>query len=69
LLPYGPDQTLSFPEFVEFATATVDQRIDIHWQLQDEFATVPALPLNLIGKVESFQWILLGCWIILASLK
>jgi hypothetical protein len=54
-LPDGPDQTLSFPEFVEFATATVDQRIDIHWQLQDDFATVPGLPLNLIGKVESFQ--------------
>jgi hypothetical protein len=54
-LPDGPDQALSFPEFVEFATATVDQRIDIHWQLQDDFATVPGLPLNLIGKVESFQ--------------
>jgi hypothetical protein len=46
---------LSFPEFVEFATATINQRIDIHWQLQDDFATVPGLPLNLIGKVESFQ--------------
>ena len=55
LLPDGPDQTLSFPQFVEFATATVGQRIDIHWQLQDDFATVPGLPLNLIGKVESFQ--------------
>lgn len=54
-LPDGPDQTLSFPQFVEFATATVDQRIDIHWQLQDDFAKVPGLPLNLIGKVESFQ--------------
>jgi len=54
-LPDGPDQTLSFPEFVEFATATVNQRIDIHWQLQDDFATVPGLPLNLIGKVENFQ--------------
>jgi hypothetical protein len=54
-LPDGPDQTLSFPQFVEFAIATVDQRIDIHWQLQDDFATVPGLPLNLIGKVESFQ--------------
>ena len=46
---------MSFPEFVEFATATVNQRIDIHWQLQDDFATVPGLPLNLIGKVENFQ--------------
>jgi hypothetical protein len=54
-LPDRPDQTLSFPEFVEFATATVDQRIDIHWQRQDDFVTVPGLPLNLIGKVESFQ--------------
>jgi hypothetical protein len=46
-LPDGPDQTLSFPQFVEFATATVDQ--------QDDFVTVPGLRLNLIGKVESFQ--------------
>jgi hypothetical protein len=54
-LPDGREQTLSFPEFVEFATATVDQRIDIHWQLQDDFVSVLGLPLNLIGKVESFQ--------------
>jgi hypothetical protein len=55
LLPDGQHQTLSFPQFVEFATATADQRVDIHWQLQYDFATVPGLPLNLIGKVESFQ--------------
>jgi hypothetical protein len=54
-LPDGKEQTLSFPEFVEFATATVDQRIDIHWQLQDDFVSVLGLPLNLIGKVESFR--------------
>ena len=54
-LPDGPDQTLSFPQFVEFATATVEQRIDIHWRPQDDFVTVPGLPLDLIGKVENFQ--------------
>jgi hypothetical protein len=54
-LPDGRERTLSFSEFVKFATATVDQRIDIHWQLQDDFATAPGLALNLIGKVESFQ--------------
>jgi Sulfotransferase family len=37
------------------SSATVDQRIDIHWQLQDDFVTVPGLRLNLIGKVEGFQ--------------
>src|SRR5262249_31182492 len=54
-LPDGPDQTLSFPQFVEFATATVEQRIDIHWRLQNDFVAVPGLPLDLIGKVEEFQ--------------
>jgi hypothetical protein len=54
-LPDGPDQTLSFPQFVEFATATVEQRIDIHWRPQDDFVTVPRLPLDLVGKVENFQ--------------
>jgi hypothetical protein len=28
---------------------------DIHWRLQDDFVTVPGLPLDLIGKVEEFQ--------------
>ena len=54
-LPDGADQTLSFPQFVEFATATVEQRIDIHWQRQNDFAAVPGLDLNFIGKVETFK--------------
>jgi hypothetical protein len=54
-LPDGAGQTLSFPQFVEFATATVDQRIDIHWQRQNDFATAVGLDLNFIGKVETFK--------------
>jgi hypothetical protein len=54
-LPDGIDQTLSFPQFVEFATATVDHRIDIHWQRQNDFAAALGLDLNFIGKVETFK--------------
>ncbi|MFY9837144.1 MAG: sulfotransferase family protein [Xanthobacteraceae bacterium] len=54
-LPDGVDQTLSFPQFVEFATATAEQRIDIHWQQQHDFVLAPGLDLNLIGKVETFK--------------
>lgn len=46
---------MSFPQFVEFATATVEQQIDIHWRFQNDFVTVPELPLDLIGKVENFR--------------
>jgi len=47
--------TLSFARFVEFAAATAGQRIDAHWQLQDDLLDVPALKLDLIGKVENFD--------------
>jgi hypothetical protein len=52
-LPDGQDDTLSFPEFVEFATA--DRRVDAHWQLQDDLLAMPGIKLDLIGKVETFR--------------
>jgi hypothetical protein len=53
-LPHGPGQTLSFPDFVRYATATVGRRVDVHWQPQADFLALPGLPLDLVGKVESF---------------
>jgi hypothetical protein len=53
--PKGPDQTLTFPQFVELATATADRRIDAHWQLQDDLLNMPGIKLDFIGKVESFR--------------
>ena len=52
-LPAGPDATLSFPRFVQFA-ATADRRLDAHWHLQDDLLAMPGINLDLIGKVESF---------------
>lgn len=54
-LPEGAGHTLSFAQFVEFAIATADQRVDIHWQSQDDFVTVPGITLDLIGRVETFR--------------
>jgi hypothetical protein len=54
-LPAGRDKTLSFPDFVMFATATADRRVDGHWQLQSDIVDVPGINLDLIGKVESFE--------------
>lgn len=54
-LPDGAGHTLSFSQFVEFAVATADQRVDEHWQLQDDFVTVPGITLDLIGKVETLE--------------
>ncbi len=47
-------ETLSFPQFVEFAAATADRRIDAHWHLQDDLLDMPGIKLDLIGKVETF---------------
>ncbi|MGB8628730.1 MAG: sulfotransferase family protein [Xanthobacteraceae bacterium] len=53
-LPKGADSTLSFPQFVQFAAATANRRLDAHWHLQDDLLTMPGIKLDLVGKVESF---------------
>ena len=54
-LPEGPTNTLSFDEFVNFATMTAQDRVDAHWHLQAGLLDMPGIELNLIGKVESFE--------------
>ena len=54
-LPDGEDETLSFAQFVEFAAATADRRLNAHWQLQDDMLTMPGIKLDFIGKVEFFH--------------
>jgi len=54
-LPAGPDRTLSFAEFVNFASGTAKARHDIHLQAQDEILSMPGIELDLIGKVETFD--------------
>ena len=54
-LPQGAQQTLSFAEFVEFATATCSSRVNAHWNLQDDLLAMPGIALDLVGKVESFR--------------
>jgi len=52
-LPQGPEQTLPFAQFVDFAIASSGQRINAHWQSQDDLLNMPGLGLDFIGKVES----------------
>jgi Sulfotransferase family len=54
-LPDGAERSLSFAEFAEFAVATAHQCVDIHWQMQDKFVSVPGIALDLVGRVESFS--------------
>jgi sulfotransferase famil protein len=54
-LPEGATSTLSFDEFVNFATMTAQDRVDAHWHLQAGLLDMPGIELNLIGKVESFE--------------
>ena len=53
-LPKDADRTLSFADFVHFAAATADRRVDAHWQLQDDLLDIPGIGFDFIGKVESF---------------
>lgn len=53
-MPDGRNETLSFTQFVEFAIATADRRVDAHWHLQDDLLDMPGIKLDLIGKVENF---------------
>jgi hypothetical protein len=54
-LPEGADHTLSFADFVIYATETAHRAVDPHWHVQDDFLTVPGVTLNFIGKLESFN--------------
>jgi hypothetical protein len=54
-LPAGSDRTLSFADFITVATSTADRRIDGHWNLQTDIIDVPGIPLDMIGRVESFH--------------
>jgi len=54
-LPEGADKTLSFADFVTFATETAHRAVDPHWHVQDDFLTIPGVSLNFIGKLESFN--------------
>jgi hypothetical protein len=49
-----PDQALSFPEFVDFACATADARVNAHWAVQDDMLKMPGIDIDFIGKVETF---------------
>lgn len=53
-LPHGADRTLSFAQFVTFAVATADCRLDAHWQMQDDLVSMPGISVNFVGKVEKF---------------
>jgi hypothetical protein len=54
LLPVGPDQTMSFADFVVYATGTNTRRLDQHWNLQSDVLEMPGIRIDLLGKVENF---------------
>jgi Sulfotransferase family len=54
-LPAGPDRTLSFPDFVTFASAMANCRYDKHIQAQGDILSMPGIRLDLVGKLESFS--------------
>ena len=55
VLPAGTDKTLSFDDFMTFATASAQTRHNQHLQLQHDILSVPGIPLDFIGRMESFN--------------
>jgi hypothetical protein len=54
-LPAGGGQTLSFPDFTRFVAEPAVRRLNAHWQCQHELVEGPAITLDFIGRVESFD--------------
>jgi Sulfotransferase family len=54
-LPHGHSATLDFTNFVTFACATAESRVNAHWHAQDDLIAMPGIKLDVIGKVESFD--------------
>jgi hypothetical protein len=54
-LPAGADHTLSFEQFVTFASASAHSRHDPHIISQDDLLSVPGIALDFIGRMESFN--------------
>lgn len=54
-LPAGADQTLSFAEFVTYASARAESRIDSHLQAQHDILAMPGIALDFVGRIERFS--------------
>jgi hypothetical protein len=53
-LPAGPDRTLSFSDFVTYAGAFANRRVDAHLQAQDDILAMPGIALDFVGRIERF---------------
>src|SRR6516225_2533719 len=53
--PVGPGRTLSFGEFVHFATSGQKARCDFHLMPQADILKLSGMELDFIGKVEAFD--------------
>jgi len=53
-LPAGADRTLSFADFVTYASALAERRIDAHLQAQHDILAMPGIRLDFIGRIERF---------------
>lgn len=53
-LPAGPDHALSFADFITFASAVAERRIDSHLQAQHDILTMPGIRLDFVGRIERF---------------
>jgi Sulfotransferase family len=54
-LPAGPEHTLSFADFVTYASALANRRLDAHLQAQYDILAMPGIKLDFVGRIERFS--------------
>jgi hypothetical protein len=54
-LPAGSDRTLSFADFVTYASTVAESRLDSHLQAQHDILAMPGIALDFIGRIERFS--------------
>lgn len=54
-LPFGPDETLSFDQFLTYVSAIIGKQIDAHVETQSSFLDIPFVPIDHMVRLESYQ--------------
>lgn len=55
LLPAGPDETLSFDQFLDYVSAIIGKQLDAHVETQSSFLNIPFVPIDHMVRLESYE--------------
>lgn len=54
-LPAGPDETLSFDQFLTYVSAIIGKQVDAHVETQSSFLDIPFVPIDHMVRLESYD--------------